>query len=82
MLEPREIAATEFKSRCLEIMDEVERLGVEVVITKHRRPVVRVSPITPVGTGFYGSMRGSIIYEGDIISPIDVAWEADEPNLT
>jgi len=81
MLESREIPATEFKARCLEIMDEVERLGVEVVITKHRRPVARLAPIVAPRGAPHGFLRGSILYEGDIISPIDVDWEADESNL-
>jgi prevent-host-death family protein len=80
MLQSREIGAAEFKARCLEIMDEVERLGVEVVITKHRRAVARLVPVEKE-QGFVGSMRGAIIWEGDLISPIDVKWEADESNF-
>ena len=77
-----EIAATEFKARCLEIMDEVERTGVEVTITKHRKPVARLVPAKREKKPFAGSMKGSILWEGDLISPIDVEWTADEDNLT
>jgi prevent-host-death family protein len=82
MLGPREIGAAEFKARCLEVMDEVERLGVEVVITKHRKPVARLVPVRSRAGSFCGSMPGSILTEGDLISPIDVVWDADESNLT
>jgi antitoxin (DNA-binding transcriptional repressor) of toxin-antitoxin stability system len=39
MLAPREVGAAEFKARSLELMSEVERLGTEIVITRHRKPV-------------------------------------------
>lgn len=80
VLQSREIGAAEFKARCLEIMDEVARLGVEVVITKHRRPVARLVPMER-DRGFVGSMRGVVLREGDLISPIGEPWEADESNL-
>ncbi|HEY9084806.1 MAG TPA: type II toxin-antitoxin system prevent-host-death family antitoxin [Candidatus Tyrphobacter sp.] len=81
MTEPREIGAAEFKARCLELMDEVERLGTEIVITKHRKPVARLAPVLSESGKFCGSLAGMIVEEGDLISPIDVTWEADEPNL-
>lgn len=82
MLKSREIGATDFKARCLELMDEVERLGIEIVITKHRKPVARLVPARPVSAGFVGSMKGMAKILGDIVSPIDVEWEADESNFT
>lgn len=81
MLQTREVAASEFKARCLEIMDEVERTGAEVVITKHRRPVARLVPVREEPARFSGSLKGAILFEGDLISPIDVEWSADESNL-
>ena len=81
LLGRRQIAASEFKARCLEIMDDVERSGKEVVITKHRRPVAKLVPMEPK-QGFVGSMKGMVRWYGDIISPIDVEWTADEDNLT
>lgn len=81
MLQTREIAASDFKARCLEIMDEVERTGAEVVITKHRRPVARLVRARQDVSLFCGSLKGAIAYEGDITSPVDVEWSADESNL-
>jgi len=34
--------------------------------------------ISPEYSGFIGSMRGTMKIVGDIVSPIDVRWEADE----
>ena len=81
MAQPRIVGAAEFKARCLELMNEVERLGGEIVITKHRRPVARLVPAEGRMSHFYGCLKGMILEEHDIVSPIDVEWTADESNL-
>ncbi len=40
----REITATQFKARCLRLLDEVAQTGETLIITKHGRPVARVEP--------------------------------------
>jgi prevent-host-death family protein len=80
-LKPREVGAAEFKARCLELLSEVERLGVEIIITKHRKPVARLGPAPATSRRFCGSLAGMIEWEGDLLSPIDVEWTADESNL-
>src|SRR5438309_10586809 len=40
----RMIKASEFKAKCLAIMDEVERTGEAVVITKNGKPVAELVP--------------------------------------
>jgi len=69
------IAAGEFKSKCLKLLDQVAADRKTLVITKHGRPVAQLVPI-PAPENFVGSMRGSVLWEGDLISPIDVEWEA------
>lgn len=81
MQKPREVGAAEFKARCLELMSEVERLGTEIVVTRHRKPVARLVPAQAKSSQFYGCLKGMILWEGDVVSPIDVEWTADEPNL-
>jgi prevent-host-death family protein len=82
MQTPREVGAAEFKARCLELMSEVERLGTEIVITRHRKPIARLVPAESRSSQFYGCLKGMILWEGDVVSPIDVEWSADDPNLT
>jgi len=82
MLRSREIGAAEFKARCLELIDEVERTNAEVVITRHRKPVARLVPVSHERESFCGSLAGMVLEERDILSPIDAKWEADESNLT
>lgn len=40
----KEITATQFKARCLRLLDEVAETGETLVVTKHGRPVARVEP--------------------------------------
>jgi prevent-host-death family protein len=69
------IAAGEFKSKCLKLLDQVAEKRETLIVTKHGKPVAQVVPM-PAEKNIIGSMRGSVLWEGDIISPIDVEWEA------
>jgi prevent-host-death family protein len=69
------IPAGEFKAKCLKLMDKVAKDGQPLIVTKHGKPVVQVTPI-PAPENIVGSMKGSVLWMGDIISPIDVEWDA------
>jgi antitoxin (DNA-binding transcriptional repressor) of toxin-antitoxin stability system len=43
----RTIRASEFKAKCLAILDEVERTGETVTILKRERAVARLLPLLP-----------------------------------
>ncbi len=68
--------ASEFKARCLKLMDEVAETGREIVITKHGRPVSRLVPHVERPKSLFGIDKGKIEIFGDIIEPIDVEWDA------
>lgn len=68
--------ASEFKARCLKLMDEVAETGREIVITKHGRPVSRLVPHIERPKTVFGIDKGKIEILGDIIEPIDVEWDA------
>jgi prevent-host-death family protein len=72
---PATIAAGEFKSKCLKLLDEVAETRETLVITKHGKPVAQVVPM-PAEKNIVGSMKGSVLWMGDIISPTDVEWDA------
>ena len=74
---PRTIKASEFKARCLKLMDEVAESGEEIVITKHGRPVSKLAPYREKPKAPFGRHRDIIRIIGDIIEPIDVEWEAE-----
>lgn len=69
------IPAGEFKAKCLKLLDQVAEKRETLVITKHGKPVAEVRPV-PEQRDFVGSMRGTGEILGDIISPIDVEWDA------
>ena len=73
----RTMKASEFKAKCLKIMDEVASTGEPVLITKNGVPVAELVSARRKPTAIFGSMKGLVTYMGDIISPIDVAWEAE-----
>jgi prevent-host-death family protein len=69
------IPAGEFKAKCLKLLDQVAEDRQPLTITKHGKPVAQIVPIKEEAS-FVGSMRGSVLSMGDIISPLDVEWEA------
>ncbi len=69
--------ASEFKARCLKLMDEINRSGEEVVITKNGVPVSRLVPCRPASGTLFGRHRGQVDITGDIIGPVDEKWDAD-----
>lgn len=63
------ISASEFKAKCLRVMDEVERSRIPVVVTKNGRPVVTVLPAEPRTKSIFGCMAGTAKSVGDLVEP-------------
>ncbi len=72
----RTMKASEFKAKCLGLMDEVAENGGEIVITKNGKPVAKLTAFHERPKTLFGAGRGRMKILGDIISPIDVEWEA------
>jgi prevent-host-death family protein len=72
----RMIQAGKFKAECLKIMDEVQKTKRSIVITKHNRPVVKLTPIEEDNKSLFGKMKGSAHIKGDLIQPIGEDWDA------
>ena len=70
----RMIKASEFKAKCLALMDEVARTGEGVVITKNGKPVAELVPHRNQAEG-PGLLKDRLFITGDIL-PIDVEWDA------
>ncbi len=73
----QEIAISEFKAKCLAILERVEKTREPIRITRHGKPVAEVIPSKPVmdRAAWIGSMKDSMEILGDIISP---ATDEDE----
>ena len=59
-------------------MDLVSSSHQEITITKHGKPIAKLTPINDEPINYYGCMAGSIEIHGDIIKPIDVEWDAEK----
>jgi prevent-host-death family protein len=71
------LKASEFKARCLKLMDEVQRTGDEIVITKNGKPVSKLVPYRVKATTLLGLHEGKITsFDNDIFSSGE-PWEAD-----
>ena len=80
------VKASEFKTKCLELMDEVAESGEEIIITKGGRPISRLVPYREKreeaqdsGKGKnlkapFGMYRGKIKIHGDIVGPMPAEW--------
>jgi prevent-host-death family protein len=74
----RQIAAGEFKTKCLALLDEVSERHEEIVITKRGTPVARLVPIDNTPPKIFGRMAGTFEITGDIVGPIEEEWDADK----
>lgn len=71
----KEVSATQFKARCLALLDEVAETGQALVVTKRKRPVARVVPALPAAS-LQGSVR-FLVSDEELIAPLGEAWEAE-----
>ena len=62
--------ASEFKAKCLALMDEVARTGKTIVVTKNGKPVAELRAHRPPrARTLIGLHKGKIGISGDIVSP-------------
>jgi prevent-host-death family protein len=65
----RVITATEFKAKCLALLDEIDEQGTTLTVTKRGRPVATIGPTrkkpwkSPAG-----SLTGKVKISGDIVN--------------
>lgn len=55
------------------IVDEVTERHEELVVTKDGRTIAKVVPIDDL---LSSPMAGSVLFEGDIVSPLNEEWDA------
>ena len=72
------IAAAEFKTKCLTIVQNVQDSGNEYIITKHNKQVAKIVPMNPplAPEDIFGMFAAIGEIKEDIISPIDETWNA------
>ena len=72
------ISASQFKARCLGLMDQVAASGEVLVITKNGQPVAELPPCAPVRRSSPFGLHLGVELHGDLLAPIDSPWAALE----
>ena len=74
----RIIKASEFKAKCLALLDQVQKTKKPIRVTRRGKPVAEVVPPSPsLSNDWIGSMKGKSKILGDIVSPAseEADWE-------
>jgi prevent-host-death family protein len=66
----KQMRASAFKARCLNVMKNVQATGEPVIVTKRGTPVVKVVPIESDANDLFGFMAGEFKIVGDIEAPV------------
>ncbi len=69
------IGAGDFKAKCLQLLSDVAERREPLVITKRGKPIAKLVPVEPERQ-LFGALRGSVVEETDIVSPLDAEWAA------
>jgi prevent-host-death family protein len=66
------IAISKFKATCLGVLEEVNRTGEPVLVTRFGKPVAQVVPPAPPERpkDWIGMLSGTAEIKGDIVSPV------------
>ena len=76
----QEVAISEFKAKCLALLEQVSKTRKPIRVTRFGKPIADVTPPALIQgrAAWIGSMKDSIEILGDIISPADdeSEWEA------
>ena len=71
------IKASEFKAKCLSLMDEVNATGEEVIITKNGKPVSKLIPFTKKRDSLFGLHQAEFEMKDDLIESVAEQWGVD-----
>jgi prevent-host-death family protein len=76
-MQTRIVSATEFKAKCLALLDEIGRKGGTITITKRGRPMATVGPVRkrqrPSSEGLW---KGKVLIPEDLLNAdMSDLWE-------
>jgi len=68
----QEVAISEFKAKCLALLEQVDKTKIPLLVTRRGRPIAEVIPTSPnmEERDWLGSMSDSIEITGDVVSPV------------
>jgi len=78
----RKVAISEFKAKCLSLLEEVEKTKKPLLVTKFGKPIAEVNPPSSnqKSRSWVGSLKGEIKFLGDIVSPVFEERDWKEPD--
>ncbi len=71
---------SEFKAKCLGVVDDIATTGIPITLTKRGHAVVRVVPIESVSAPLKGTWADSVRINGDVVN-FDLSGDWEEPAL-
>jgi prevent-host-death family protein len=73
-----QIPASEFKAKCLQLLDDVAESHCQVTVTKRGKPVARLVPVEASPRTLRGTWKGKVKILGNIVN-FDTSedWEAN-----
>lgn len=71
------LKASEFKARCLKLMDEVNKTGEEIVITKNGKPVSKLVPYRVTVSTLLGLHKDRICSVDEDLFSTGETWVAE-----
>ena len=72
------IKASEFKAKCLQLMDQVNQSHEEIIITKNGKPVSKLVPYHKKADSLFGLHAGNVKSHDDLVAPTGEVWQAEK----
>ena len=72
------VSISEFKAKCLGLLQQINETNETLIITKHGKPFAEVHPCAKDLESALAGFRGSVVSSDDLVSPIGEEWEAAE----
>ncbi len=72
----RKVNASDFQINCLQFLEDVAKTGETILITQNGIARTQLAAYKP--KTLFGAFKGTINIHGDIISPIETHWEAQQ----
>lgn len=73
-----DITITQFKAKCLGVIDKVQKEKSRIVITRHGKPAAQLIPVLASSPGkLFGRSRNSTAILGDLMST-EEHWDAED----
>lgn len=75
---PKQVSKGVLKAHMLEYFREIERTGEELIVTDHRKPVLKIVSLgrkTKTAKAVFKSYRHHIVYHEDLTTPTSDQWK-------